>query len=62
MKSNTARKAKNGKQREPSRLDLLQQVLLHNTSINTTLLKLMWEQYTSASNGSTRKGTTFTRS
>ncbi len=62
MKLNTVRKAKNGKQQEPSRLDLLQRVLLHNTSINTTLLKLMWDQYTSASNASTRKGTTFTRS
>ena len=40
-----------GNQPEPSRLDLLRQVLLHNTSINTTLLKLMWAKYTSGSNG-----------
>ena len=54
MKSNTARKVKIGRQREQSRLDLLQQVLLHNTSINTTLLKLIWDEYTSASNARRR--------
>ena len=39
MKSNTATTRKTGRQQEPSRLDLLQRVLLHNTSINTTLLR-----------------------
>ncbi len=57
MKLNTAKTTNTGRQQEPSRLDLLQQVLLHNTSINTTLLKLMWAKYTSASNARTRKET-----
>ena len=30
---------------------------MHNTSINTTLLKLMWDRYTSVSNAATRKET-----
>ena len=56
MKSNTAKTMNTGRPQEPSRLDLLQQVLLHNTSINTTLLRLMWERYTSASNAPMPEG------
>ena len=61
MKSNTVRMEKISTPSQVSRLALLQQVLSNNSTINTTLIRLIWDPSISVSNVSNQMGRSVTQ-